>query len=316
MAWGDEAPASGRSSGRVVDGGAFAQASGGAGQRNANDCLPAFLAETDRRLYLTSARAEALAASLSPRELAVIHTLDTVRLGSARQLERLHFIAGSSLSNARRCRATLERLTAGRLLARLERRVGGRAAGSAGFVYTLDVAGQHLVRRLATGGGRIQRPTTPGLAFVTHTLAVTELFVRLTEAERRGELELLEFASEPACWRHFAGPGGGRVSCKPDAFVRVGLGDYADSWFVEVDRATESLGVIARKLDFYRAYWASGREQQRGGVFPGVLVLVPDERRQSALVTVVCRQPADARALFAVVTYAEAIAVIASGVEP
>ena len=46
----------------------------------------------------------------------------------------------------------------------------------------------------------------PGLAFVRHTLAVTELYVRLREAERAGTLELLEFEPEPECWRSYPLP--------------------------------------------------------------------------------------------------------------
>jgi len=77
---------------------------------------------------------------LGDRDQAIISTLGRVRVASARQLERIHFTDSTPLSNARSCRATLARLTRWRVLARLERRVGGVRSGSAGYVYSLDVA--------------------------------------------------------------------------------------------------------------------------------------------------------------------------------
>ena len=202
-----------------------------------------------------------------------------------------------------------------RVLARLDRRIGGARAGSAGFVYALDVAGQHLAQRHQAGGRR-RRPWTPSVAFVDHLLAVTELWVRLVEADRQGPLELIEFQAEPGCWRRFLGPGGADVILKPDAFARVGLGHYEDAWFVEVDRATESPSSLGRQLSAYRQYWSSGREQARHGVFPQVLVLVPTERRQEVVETACRRQPAEAWPLFRVAPYEHAVAVMAEGGQP
>jgi len=143
---------------------------------------------------------------------------------------------------------------------------------------------------------------------------VTELFVQLREAARGGGLELLDFDAEPACWRTFTGLGGARTTLKPDAFVRVGLADFEDSYFVEVDRATHSGPSVARKLTLYRRYWQSGREQsRRRGVFPKVLVLVPSEARRSALVDVASAQPAESWPLFQIVHYEQALRVFRGG---
>src|SRR5581483_7116851 len=74
---------------------------------------------------------------LSDRDLAVLHSLDELRLLTTRHIERLHFREGSPRTQARRCRAVLQRLYSYRLLDRLDRRVGGIRAGSATMTYRL-----------------------------------------------------------------------------------------------------------------------------------------------------------------------------------
>lgn len=258
------------------------------------------------RLYMSAGRREALAARLGPRDWQIMATLERVHLAQTRQVQRLHFVDGTPLSSARSCRHALERLVEQRVLARLSRRIGGVRAGSDSFVYALDVGGQHLLSERREDR-RIQRPWTPGAAFTRHALLVSELYVRLVEAERHGRLELLDFTGEPSCWRSFAGPGGGRLLLKPDACVRTGLGSYVDAWFVEVDRATESPSTLDRKLALYRRYWLSGREEAKHGVFPQVLFLVPDERRRDMIVEVCARQPAESWQLYRVVLFNDAI---------
>lgn len=267
------------------------------------------------RSRVTEAYVAELAVELNPRELALVQTLDRLRLASVKQLERLHFAGGTPQANARQARRTLAGLSQRRVVVRLERQVGGVRAGSRGSVYALDVAGQRLASACGPAGGvRIRRPWTPGSAFVAHQLAVSELYVRLTELSRAGRLEVLDFDAEPACWRTFTGLGGARTVLKPDAFVRLGLGHFEDSYFVEVDRATHSGQSVARKLTLYRRYWQTGREQsRRGGVFPKVLVLAPSQTRRAALVGLAADQPAESWPLFQIVSYDDALAVFSGG---
>lgn len=256
-----------------------------------------------------------LAHKLLPREAALIQDLDRLRLASVKQLERLHFSAGSPKANATQARRTLAKLADRRIVTRLERQVGGVRAGSRGSVYALDAAGQRLASACGPAGGvRIRRPWTPGAAFVAHQLAVSELYVRLSEAARSGQVDLLAFDAEPACWRTFTGIGGVRTVLKPDAFVRLGLGDFEDSYFVEVDRATHSGPSVARKLTLYRRYWQTGREQDRwGGVFPKTLVLVPTEARKAALLDLVSEQPPESWPVFQVALYEDAVRIFTGG---
>lgn len=268
------------------------------------------------RVRVTEAYVADLVLELTPRELALVHELDRLRLASVKQLERLRFTAESAKANASQARRTLARLTELRVVVRLERRVGGVRAGSHGSVYALDVAGQRLASACGPAGGvRLRRPWTPGTAFIAHQLAVTELYVGLVEAAGQGRLDVLDFAAEPACWRTFTGLGGARTVLKPDAFVRLGLGEFEDAYFVEVDRATHSGPSVARKLTLYRRYWQTGREQNRwSGVFPKVLILVPTEARKAALVEVAGGQPAESWPLFQIACYDDALRIFTGGV--
>jgi hypothetical protein len=259
-----------------------------------------------RRPYITARRLADLAASLSERDRQVLATLGRVRVATAAQLERLHFTDVTR----RQSRQVLTSLSDRRLVARLPRVVGGQRAGSAGYVYTLDLAGLRLVR---PGRAWAARTWPVGTPFLAHSLAVTALYVELVEHERAGRLQVQAFTTEPGSWRRFHGPGGGRVVLKPDGIVVVRLGGYEDRWFIEVDRGTESRPTIARKCEVYRRYWQSGTEQARTGVFPRVLWIAPDQARADALVSVCAQQPAEAWRLFVVTTSAEAVTRLAQG---
>jgi hypothetical protein len=170
-----------------------------------------------------------------------------------------------------------------RLIARLERRVGGVRAGSDGFVYCLDVAGQRLM-----GASTARLPHQPGWMWLRHRLAVSEIFVRCQEAEAVDELKLVEFLAEPACWRR-----NGAGLLKPDASLVIAQDDFEHHAFIEVDCATESAATITGKAVAYERYYRSGLEQARLGLFPKVVWVVPTVRRQGQLVEALSRRPAE-----------------------
>ena len=122
---------------------------------------------------------------------------------------------------------------------------------------------------------RRRRSLVPGSLFLLHTLQVAELHTRLVESERSQHVELLELSAEPSCWRTYDGPHAQREVLKPDSFVRLGIGEYEDSYFIEVDRGTEGSRALDRQLAAYVAYHLSGREQRKHGVFPRVLWTTP-----------------------------------------
>jgi len=238
---------------------------------------------------------------LSERDLAIIRQVAELRLMSARQIQAVHFPDGEHYNEQAATRArqrVLERLTRERLLIRLDRRIGGVRAGSAGFVLALGPIGQRV---LATSGPR-RRSYEPTLRFVDHTLAIAQLVVDVVLASRQGLLDALDVQAEPCCWREFSGLGGRRL-LRPDAFVSLGSDGYELRWFIEVDRATESLPVIVRKCHLYADYYQSGKEQAaRGGVFPRVCWIVPDELRAERLRRAIARDRNLPERLFIVAT--------------
>lgn len=242
-----------------------------------------------------------LAASLSADDRAILASLGRVGVATGAQLRRLHFAERPSA--ARQARRSLQRLSDQRLLCRLQRRIGGVRAGSDGYVYALDVAGLRL-----SGQARARRPRTPGIAFLAHALAVSELYVGLVERGRSGRSELLEFVAEPACWRRYAGPSGASLLLKPDAYLRLGVGAFEDRWFVEVDRGSEGPSTLAHKARAYTSYWQSGREQP---VFPKVLFVVPDEARKAVMVDVLAALPSETWPLFGVGLSETSVALLA-----
>src|SRR5262245_45411693 len=176
------------------------------------------------------ARLLGLAEELSQQERALIEALAEMRLATHRQLALLVPSGEREAtleSDARQARRMLARLTALGIFKRLERRVGGLRAGSAGYVYFLGSAGERLVaywrgRGLVKGRHRPE----PGSRFVRHRLAVSELWVQAKLQDRRGAVELLAFQPEPASWRRLIDGFGGGSTLKPDAFIDIGLGGF------------------------------------------------------------------------------------------
>jgi len=305
-----------RSSLRLESDAAFLQARAWFRLSMANDCW--WLWETvvmGGRARVTSRVVAELREQVGPRDQAVMATLARVRLATGRQLERVHWTDAAEASRSRQQRRALARLVSLRVLTRLDRRIGGIHAGSSGHVFALDIAGQRLLDHGGpAGGARWRTPWTPGSPFVSHVLAVSELYVQLIELTRTESIfALLAFDAEPTCWRSFSGPHGGRITLKPDVFLILATPEYEDRYFIEVDRSTESPRVLARKAEFYRQYWQSGREQAQSDVFPRVLFLVPDETRKAVVVNILERQPQEAWVLYQVGLFAEAMSIFRAG---
>ncbi len=260
-----------------------------------------------KRPYVTAARLDAIRSSLSERDWQIIDDINRLRLLSGQQLQRLH--CGTTASDAAVCRRQLGRLVSKRVLVRFRHHTAGMV-GPSWSVYALDVAGQRLVDPDRT---RWWPTPNPGNQFIDHTLATAEVYVRLRGHERHGGFELVTFDGEPACWRGFHGPGGARLTVKPDAFVITEAHSYEDHVFVEVDLGTETSARIVTKAMVYLSYYRSGREQHRSGVFPLVLWLVPDAARLDLLTTALGRLPADSWQLFQIRLLDDAVDAITTG---
>jgi hypothetical protein len=261
-----------------------------------------------KRTYVTAARLAALRAQLRPIEWSLLNDVERLNVASGQQLRRLHY--QDSDTGRRMARLDLQGLVERRVLARLGRSVGGRRAGSEGWTYAMDVAGKRLLR---PDQRRQWEPWTPDSHHLRHALAVSEMYVQLRELKDQGGIDLEHFDAEPTCWRFFHGPGGAPVVLKPDAYVATATKEYLDSWFIELDRATEPMTIIVSKAKTYCRYWQSGREQMTEGVFPTVLFVVPDDNRRAQLLDTLSQLPAEHWQLFQVTTADSAVQSMASG---
>ena len=251
---------------------------------------------TPDRLYRTQQR-------MTDTDWLVLGFVSTCRLVSGSQLIRRYWLTSErNDARARAGRRALKRLADWRVLDPLPRRVGGERAGSAGMLYTVGVAGAKLLARRGQPANRLE---APGALYVAHTLACTELVVALGEASRTGTLELIEVQSEPECWRTFLTGLGGRVTLKPDLFIRVAApgSSFEDRWYVEVDLATEATGTVLAKAKRYLAHQRSGAER----VHPKVLWAVPDTRRAERIQSALGRLPVEAQRMFAVCLTSEVV---------
>ena len=256
--------------------------------------------------YVTAGQLAELRSSLTAEEWQVLRDVQAMRLATARDLHALHALRAPL--NVRSFRRLLRRLVDQRLLAHLpERSIGGRRAGSAGWVHTLGPAG----RRLLLPGDPGRRPWTPRPSWLNHAVAVSHLYVELRQLEAVTDLKLRSFDAEPACWRTFTGRFGEHQVLKPDAFVVTTQGGYQFVRFIEVDLATESPATLVRKLTVYYRYYQSGIEQLRHDLFPEVLWLVPTDARRATFLGVVDHQPPEAWRLHRIARYDQAGTVFA-----
>lgn len=288
-------------SGRVEWDNANVQAGGSKNPEFANDSLalspsPGQPKSSGSRGNVTARRVAEVASNLTAIDQLLLSTVARLNVASGNQLRHLAY--PDTATGKRLTRKDLSRLTELRVLARLDRRVGGVRAGSDGYVYALDVIGQRLTR---PGRRRYRPPWTPGPHQVAHALAVSQLYVDLKASEGPA-VTLARFDAEPAAWRSYAGPGGGRLTLKPDAFAVLEADEFEDHFFIEVDRATESTTRIATKAKAYVRYWQSGREQAEAGLFPRVLWVVPTEKRADRLTETLAGLPPEHWQLFAVTT--------------
>lgn len=270
------------------------------------DFSPPKQSPRSRANYITPDRLYRIHERMTETDWLLLSFTSECRLASGSQLIRRYWLTNErDDARARAGRRALKRLADWRVLDPLPRRIGGERAGSSGMVYTVGVAGVKLLARRGQPANRLE---APGALYVAHTLACTELVVALDEARRSGTLDVIEVQSEPACWRTFLAGIGGRITLKPDLFIRVAIpgSAYEDRWYVEADLATEATGTVLAKAKRYLAHYRSGAER----VHPKVLWAVPDARRAERIQSALGRLPAEAQRMFRVCLLNEAVKVL------
>ena len=139
-----------------------------------------------------------------------------------------------------------------------------------------------------------------------HALDVGELYARLVQASRAAAgAQVEEFATEPACWWP---PGTRKPALKPDAYLALSLpgSRWLHHWWVEVDRATEHMPAIGRKLTAYLDFARRGQLGPHGAV-PRVLVTTPTHDRCAAVAATLRRLDGPTDDLIAVTPFDAAV---------
>ncbi len=233
---------------------------------------------------------------LSARDEQILRFLSRHRYATTTHLRDVFFHGHATMTaGTRACVRVLHRLLRDRLIARLERRVGGSQRGSAASIWYLDAPGERLTR---TDGAPRRRFATISLPFLDHTLAIVDTHVALIAAARDGVFAIERVAIETEAWRSYVTSSGATSILKPDLAVHLSTDEYDDHWYLEIDRGTKSLPVLLSKCRAYAAYRATGRAQAQYGVFPRVLWLLPTQARADRLTAALRAEPGLDQRLF------------------
>lgn len=259
---------------------------------------------------------------MAERDVAILRAIEQHRFLTTRQITQFCFTDKPTPTAAlRAANRALKKLASLTLVTAMQRRIGGVRAGSGGSIWSITEPGHRLLHHRALNpdnGSRRVRFHEPSSTFLEHTLAVAEthLVLRRTATANVSSTQPVTVKSvelEPGCWRPYLGPGGVALTLKPDLDAVTRTGDFEDHWFLEVDRATEPPSRIIRKCQQYQAYYRTGTEQKRHGVFPAVVWIVPTPARRAQLEHRLESNPAIDLRLFIVVTLDQLPGLLRSG---
>lgn len=242
--------------------------------------------------------------SLTPRDRDILESLGRFRLLSSSLIRRLHFASThhGKDSGARSVNRVMHRLESLHLVARMDQRIGGYRGGSSSLTWQPSLSGLKL---MATLTGRTQHSPLPASSwlFAQHTLAIAEVAIGLIEAGRSRAFDLLKLETEPTCWQDFVTTTGAAQRLKPDLYVVTADSDFEEHAFIEVDLGTEHRPTLTRKARTYQRYRESGRHEAVHGVFPRVVWVTPDRRRQAVVQAAVAETPGEQRGVHLVLTF-------------
>jgi hypothetical protein len=210
-----------------------------------------------------------VAARLTERDRELLARLDEHEPLTTSEL-RLLFFTGES-----RCRRRLRALAAEGLLVRVFP-ARPRRGGSEEALWFLSAEGRRLLAAPARRG--------PGLSIpdLEHRRAVARFFCRLVEHSLgRGGEGLWTWRGERSCERALGGAG------RPDGYGRYLLPHGEITFYLELDRGTESRTRLRAKLEAYLKALAANPDAR----FGNVLLHVPSRRRLRGLADPVLQGP-------------------------
>ena len=188
---------------------------------------------TPDRRQLRHRRRRGVAVQLTDRDVAVLHALARFRLARTSDLVNYAF-AGVRRDTAA---VRLRRLFDGRFLAVLPPEQGKEN------VYRLGPAGKAVLAEDGVVAGGVPR------GGLEHHLAIVATWVAVAGIE---EFELARALPDWEIREQFRTT---ELHVVPDLFLLVRAGERQHAVAVEVDRGTESLAVLNRKVEAYRSLW-------------------------------------------------------------
>ena len=265
---------------------------------------------------ISKKRLEELTRIIGERDLEILKDLEKCKYLTSNQIRRLHFNNSTTeTASLRAASRSLSKLRNYGALGALRRRIGGIRAGSGSYIWSLRPAGYKLLHLKTLENLPRKHFQEPSLQFLEHTLLISETYVRVKELHQTKKLDYAHAQVEPTCWRWYVDRAGIKHVLKPDLYAVTRGGGYEDTYFVEIDRATETPARILDKCDRYYHYLHTGTEQEGGGVFPYVLWIVPDERRKKSLENHIQEKYEGEPELFTIITPDELEALILDGVD-
>jgi hypothetical protein len=220
---------------------------------------------------------QSISSLLDERDRAILHALVEHKVLTTQQLHMLFF------RSLRRCQQRLRELKELDLISSF-RPTQDFGSGRSPEHHYLSPLGVSVLAQM-DGVARGQLPWVPDGSYrenrnLRHRMGVNAFFCALVEASlRRDDHGLHRWRPERKV-RTRAG------EIQPDRFGRYLHPGGACEFYVEYDRATEGPTALSEKLRSYRRFAVGWGE---GAAFPNVLVVVPDEDRESDVLRAAAR---------------------------
>ena len=257
---------------------------------------------------------------LQDRDVSLLRGLVESRVLASNHVTTLYFDGRAESAKKR-----LQKLKAAGLVAERPRRVYERS-----LLYltrkALRIMEQlgHLTEYPQLSLAAMEKRSRVSELTINHEVAVTDVKVAFTQAvSERGDLKLAEFSTWPALYQFKAiNPNGfgDFITVKPDGFIRILENDAGDlrqhSFFLELDRSTETLDTLVTRavcyLEYYRsgdfAVWRGGRrDEYRQHPFRVLGVFKSKERRDNFAMRLLRNHP-PIRHQFCLAVFPEVIA--------
>ena len=256
--------------------------------------------------YVSKKQVHIIYQGLLERELKILKLLNEAKFLTTDMIRRQFFTGfPTELAAKRASNRMIKKLELAGLIVKLPRRIGGYVketyGGSAPSVWRLTEVGYKVLRQKHTGLPPSRKHRIEGKPlFLEHQLGISEVATKLRELAIRGKISQLTFDFEPKSWRYFRNAGE-VVILKPDLYAWLMNGGFEESYFLEIDRGTESPGRIFAKCQIYVSYFNTGIEEKRSGITPYIVWLVPDEKRCAQILNLLREKMPEASILFQVV---------------